>query len=97
MFLGYISRKEKPTMDIILAILTFLDSLKGYKTYVAAVGLIGLSVYQFSNNDFPNAYQSLMAGLAAFGIRSAIKDNDVRFHAALKSHEAKMLQLAKKD
>ena len=47
----------------------FLD---GYKTYLAGAGLIGLAVYQFSQGDYPAAWASLMAGLAAFGIRRAI-------------------------
>lgn len=49
-----------------------MDILSGYKTYVAAAGLVGLAVYQFSQGHYPDAFQSLMAALAAFGIRSAM-------------------------
>jgi hypothetical protein len=47
----------------------FLD---GYKTYVAAAGLIGLALFQFSSGDYPAAWQSMMAGLAAFGLKHAV-------------------------
>ena len=45
---------------------------KGYKTYIAALGLLGLAIYQASTNDYTEAFQSLMAALAAAGLRSAI-------------------------
>jgi hypothetical protein len=50
-------------------ILKFID---GYKTYFAAVGLVGLSVYQLSMGQYDQATQSLLAALAAAGLRSAI-------------------------
>jgi hypothetical protein len=46
--------------------------LEGWRTYVAAFGLFGLAVYQFSLGHFPEAYQSFFAALAAFGLRQAI-------------------------
>jgi hypothetical protein len=49
--------------------LKFLD---GYKTYLAGVGLIGLGLYQVSIGHLEQAGQSFLAGLAAFGLRSAI-------------------------
>lgn len=48
--------------------------LDGYKTYVAAIGLVGLSVYQFSQGQFDQGTQSLLAALAAFGLRHAISN-----------------------
>lgn len=49
-----------------------LDVLSGYKTYIAAAGLLGLAVYQLSQGDLNGALQNLLAALAAFGLRSAI-------------------------
>lgn len=49
-----------------------MDILPGWKTYIAAAGLVGLAVYQFSEGDIAAAWQSLMAGLAAFGLRVAV-------------------------
>jgi hypothetical protein len=49
-----------------------MDFLAGWKTLVAAAGLVGLAVYQYSQNDYTGAWQSLMAALAAFGLRMAI-------------------------
>lgn len=50
-----------------------LDVLPGFKTYIAALGLLGLGVYQLSQGDYPSAVQSIMGALAAFGIRTAVK------------------------
>ena len=50
--------------------LPFLD---GYKTIVAAVGLVALGVYQLSQGQLELGFQSLMAGLAALGLRHAIE------------------------
>lgn len=44
----------------------------GWKTYLAALGLLGLAIYQFSQGQIELAIQSLMAALAAFGLRQAI-------------------------
>lgn len=49
-----------------------MDMLKGYKTNLAAIGLLCLAFYQFSQGSVDLAFQSLMAALAAFGIRQAI-------------------------
>jgi subtilisin len=46
--------------------------LSGYRTYIAAIGLLGLAVYQFTEGQVDAATQSLLAALAAFGLRSAI-------------------------
>lgn len=51
---------------------SFLD---GWKTYLAALGLVGLAVYQFSQGQVELALQSFMAALAAFGLRQAIDRN----------------------
>lgn len=49
-----------------------MNIINGYKTYIAAAGLLGLALYQFSAGDIPSAIQSIMAALAAFGLRQAI-------------------------
>lgn len=54
-----------------------LRALRGKKTYLAAAGLAGLALYQFSTAktpaDFYGAYQSALGALAAFGIRNALE------------------------
>ena len=47
-------------------------TLNGYKTYLAAAGLLGLAIYQASQGDYPAAVQSVLAALAAAGLRNAI-------------------------
>jgi hypothetical protein len=49
-----------------------MNILNGYKTYLAAAGLIGLSIYQFSQGQYETAFASFNAGLAALGLRHAI-------------------------
>ncbi len=65
------------------------DILPGWKTYLAAIGLLGLSVYQLSVGDLAAAVQNFVAALAAFGVRNAITRNEV---AAAKRH-TEFLQL----
>ena len=50
-----------------------MDILPGWKTYLAAAGLFGLALYQFSQGDYASAWQSLMAATAAFGLKMAIE------------------------
>jgi subtilisin len=50
-----------------------LGPLKGYRTYLAAVGLVGLSVYSVSVGEYDKAAEMFLAALAAFGVRSAIQ------------------------
>jgi hypothetical protein len=50
-----------------------LLTLDGYKTYLAAAGLLGLAVYQFSQGQVEAALQSLLAAAAAFGLRQAVQ------------------------
>jgi hypothetical protein len=52
--------------------MSLLDLLSGYKTYVAAIGLVGLAVYQFSQGQIDTGVQSLLAALAAAGLRHAV-------------------------
>lgn len=52
--------------------MAFLGILDGYKTYIAAAGLLGLSVFQFSTGQISFGLQTLFAALAAAGLRSAI-------------------------
>jgi hypothetical protein len=46
--------------------------MSGWKTYTAAAGLIGLAIYQATQGQYDQAIQSLMAGIAALGLRHAI-------------------------
>lgn len=46
--------------------------LTGYKTYLAAAGLVGLGIYQLSQGDIQGAIHSFGEALAAFGLRVAI-------------------------
>jgi hypothetical protein len=55
------------------SILAFLTSLgSGYKTYLAAAGLLGLAVYQVSTSQYEPAVQSFLAALASAGLRHAV-------------------------
>lgn len=49
-----------------------MNILSGYKTYLAAAGLFGLALYQFSVGNLESAIQSFLGGLAALGLRNAI-------------------------
>lgn len=49
-----------------------MNVLNGYKTYLAAAGLFGLAIYQFSQGNIDGAIQSALGGLTALGLRSAI-------------------------
>lgn len=46
--------------------------LVGKKTYIAALGLLGLAIYQASTGEYQAAVQSVIAALAAAGLRNAI-------------------------
>jgi hypothetical protein len=52
--------------------------LSGKKTYLAAIGLVGLAVFQFSTGDIPGGIQSLLGAAAAFGLRSAVGQQEAR-------------------
>ncbi len=52
--------------------MAFLGVLKGYKTYMAAAGLLVLGVYQVSTGQVISGVQTLFSALAAAGLRSAI-------------------------
>ena len=52
--------------------MAFLNVLDGYKTYIAAAGLVGLSLFQFSTGQIPLGFQTLFSALAAAGLRNAI-------------------------
>lgn len=54
---------------------SFLD---GYKTYMAAAGLFGLALYQFTQGQYDVGFQSLMAALAAFGVKSSLARQDIQ-------------------
>ena len=47
-------------------------TLTGLKTYIAAAGLFGLAMYQFSVGSYEAGFQSLLAAATAAGLRNAI-------------------------
>ena len=49
-----------------------MNVLNGYKTYIAAAGIVGLALYQASTGLYDQAVQSFLAALAAAGLRNAI-------------------------
>jgi hypothetical protein len=49
-----------------------LKLVDGYKTYLAAAGLVGLAIFQVSTAQYAAAVQSLLAALTAAGLRNAI-------------------------
>lgn len=49
-----------------------MDILAGWKTYIAAAGLLGLALYQATQQQYDQALQNFLAALAAFGIKKAI-------------------------
>ena len=50
--------------------------LEGKKTVLAALGLVGLALFQLSTGDYAMAVQSFLAALTAFGLRSAIANSN---------------------
>lgn len=48
-----------------------LDALAGFRTYLAALGLFGLSLSQFADGNYDGAMTSLLAALALVGLRDA--------------------------
>lgn len=52
---------------------SFLDTGKGWRTYLAAAGLLGLALYQFSQGDIQAGVQSFLGALAVFGLRRAVE------------------------
>jgi hypothetical protein len=47
-------------------------TFSGWKTYLAAAGLFGLAIYQFSQKDYATMMTTFCAALAAAGLRHAI-------------------------
>ena len=52
--------------------MAFLGVLNGYKTYIAAAGLLGLGVFQLSTGQIPLGIQTIFSALATAGLRNAI-------------------------
>lgn len=47
-------------------------TLAGYKTYLAAAGLLGLALYQATEGQWEQAAQSFSTALGLLGLRAAI-------------------------
>lgn len=52
------------------------------KTYLAAIGLVGLAVYNLSVADYTSAITHFLAALAAAGLRSAVTDQTKQIEQA---------------
>lgn len=50
-----------------------MTAFSGWKTYLAAAGLLGLAVHQFSQGQYEIAIQTFMQGLGLLGLRWAIQ------------------------
>lgn len=57
-------------------ILDLVGMFKGKRTYLAAAGLVGLAVFNFSTGNLPGAGHALLEGLAAIGLRLAIASQE---------------------
>jgi hypothetical protein len=55
-----------------LGYLLKLEFLAGVRTYVAAVGLVGLALSQFAAGQYDAAVQSFLAALALVGLRAKL-------------------------
>jgi hypothetical protein len=72
-----------------------LNILQGKKTYLAALGLVGLAVYQFSVGNVPGGIQSLLGAAAAFGLRDAQAQQEIRVMQGVQAvREAQSVQSA---
>jgi hypothetical protein len=49
-----------------------LQKIDGYKTYIAAAGLLGLAVFQASTGQYEPALQSLLQAATVAGLRHAV-------------------------
>jgi hypothetical protein len=47
-------------------------TLRGYKAYIGAVGLMGWGVYLVTEGQHSEGIEAIMQGLGVFGIRAAI-------------------------
>ena len=50
----------------------WLNFVNGYKTYLAAAGLVVLSIYQASTGNLEQASQTFLSATAAAGLRHAV-------------------------
>ena len=57
--------------------MSLVNLLSNSKTYLAALGLVGLSVYQVSQGPYDQAAQSFLGPLAAVGLHGAIVKSHV--------------------
>ena len=67
--------------------------LTGWKTYIAAAGLFGLALYQFSQGQFGAAFQSIMGSVAAVGVKHAISRQADATKAQLHLMKAHLIEL----
>jgi hypothetical protein len=55
--------------------MNLISALSGWKTYLASLGLVLLGIILIANGEVTNGIQSMLVGLAAFGIHTAVVNN----------------------
>lgn len=52
-----------------------MNILSGYATYITAIGLLGLGIYQISQGHINEGIETILGALAAAGLRRGIAAN----------------------
>ena len=52
--------------------MALLGKLDGYKTYLGAIGLLALAIFQFATGNIPMGFHSLFLAITSSGLRAAI-------------------------
>jgi hypothetical protein len=55
--------------------MNLINALSGWKTYLASLGLVLLGIILIANGDVATGVHSMLVGLAAFGIHTAVVNN----------------------
>ncbi|MCA1684745.1 MAG: hypothetical protein LC745_01915, partial [Planctomycetia bacterium] len=63
-----LSQEIPPVKAIYSALFAVIDAKSGFHTFLAALGLIGLAAWQFSQNDPESGVKSATLGLGMLGI-----------------------------
>jgi len=58
-----------------------INVLNNYKTYLAAAGLIGMAVYNFSVGNYPAAVANVVAAFGLFGAKQAAARAEAKIDA----------------
>jgi hypothetical protein len=52
--------------------MNLINAISGWKTHLASLGLVGLGIVLIANGEVANGVHSMLLGLAAFGIHTAV-------------------------